>query len=196
MSLRLEDLLERYGRRADASESSERTIRDLYVRHARQREQTVLDAVAATAGLGGILHQLSHAPTELDPQLEEAFSLAFPDRTTEVLHGASTEELQGYASAWKGKYFEVVVRDRLQAGEAVGDLQLRTGQEAMLADSPSQPGWDLQIVDEHGESVVDGGGRCCHRRGSRRLRCRRGRGRGLQRRWRCFRSVWRGRTRS
>ena len=57
---------------------------------------------------------------------------------------------KGFLSAWKGKYFEVLVRDELNAGEWVGDIHLEPGQTALLAESAIQPGWDLQIINSDG----------------------------------------------
>ena len=68
--------------------------------------------------------------------------------------GRSPEELAGFVNGWKGKLFEVDVRDRLNAGEWVGDLHLEPSQTAQLAASATQPGWDLAIYDSHG-AVVD-----------------------------------------
>lgn len=55
-----------------------------------------------------------------------------------------------YLNGWKGKYFEVLARDKLNNGEMLGDIQLTEGQVAYLAESPTQPGWDLQIVNADG----------------------------------------------
>ena len=66
----------------------------------------------------------------------------------------SSDELAGFVNGWKGKLFEVDVRDRLNAGEWVGDLHLEPGQTAELAASATQPGWDLAIHDANG-AVLD-----------------------------------------
>lgn len=60
------------------------------------------------------------------------------------------DQLQGVVNGWKGKLFEILVRDRLNRGDWVGDLHLVTGQHAELAHSVTQPGWDLQIIDPGG----------------------------------------------
>ena len=65
------------------------------------------------------------------------------------------EKLAGFANGIKGKYFEVLVADRLNGGESLGDLALETGQFARIADTPTQTGWDLQIVNENDGSVVE-----------------------------------------
>jgi hypothetical protein len=91
---------------------------------------------------------------KISPQMEEAFSLAFPNTALETLSDCSPSEMRGYLPAWKGKYFEVLVRDRLNSGNWIGDIHLEPGQKACLAESATQPGWDLQIVDENG-SIAD-----------------------------------------
>jgi hypothetical protein len=58
----------------------------------------------------------------------------------------------GALNGWKGKYFEVLVRDKLNAGESVGDLALLPGQQARIAESLTEPGWDLEIVPPAGVS--------------------------------------------
>lgn len=105
-------------------------------------------AVAAIADAGFV--DISH----LDPQVREAFELAYPHVTLESLSESSPEQLTGYVNAWKGKLFEVKVRDELNAGDTVGGMHLDAGQHAELAASATQPGWDLQILNDDG-FVVD-----------------------------------------
>ena len=45
------------------------------------------------------------------------------------------------------------MRDRLNAGETVGELQLEAGQVARLALKSNEPGWDLEVVDRNGEML-------------------------------------------
>lgn len=128
-----------------------RKLRDKYIKN---NESALLDAMAATAALGGIVYSDQIDYDEITPQMEEAFQLSFPKLTFEDLESMSTEQLEGIVSAWKGKYFEVLVRDKLNAGEYVGDLHLEPGQEAVLAEHSNQPDWDLQILNSDG-TVVD-----------------------------------------
>jgi hypothetical protein len=65
------------------------------------------------------------------------------------------EKLAGFANGIKGKYFEVLVADRLNGGKSLGELALEAGQIARIAESPTQTGWDLQIVNEDDGSVVE-----------------------------------------
>ena len=115
-----------------------------------RNEKRVLElaALAADVGLDDLL-TLGLEP-EINPQLMEALE-TYPAIKEDLL--ATGELSQGQISNIKGKYFETLVKDRLNEGEAVGELQLAPGQTARLAESPSEKGWDLEIIDENGESV-------------------------------------------
>lgn len=148
------DLAARYrAAHADAPKTAE-GLRALYARTVERKQRSLLDAVAAAAAIGpfAVADQIDYAA--ISPQMREAFELAFPNTPFESLAEMKGSAIAGFVSGWKGKYFEILVRDRLNAGLPVGDLQLEAGQEAVLAATPTQPGWDLAIVDEHGQ-VVD-----------------------------------------
>ena len=113
-----------------------------------EREILELAALAADASLDRVT-TLGLEPGA-DPQFLEAFQLQYPNVSLESLRGAPEDRLEGLLNGAKGKYFEVLVRDRLNAGERLGELQLQPGQVAKLAESPTQPGWDLQVVNEDG----------------------------------------------
>lgn len=119
------------------------------IRH--EREVLELAALAADVGMADI-KSLGLEP-EPDPQLLEAFQRAYPSRSVDDLRQASEEQLQGWANGIKGTLFEVWARDMLNAGGSVGDIKLPPGAAAVLADPPVQPGWDLAIVDEAGETL-------------------------------------------
>ncbi len=92
---------------------------------------------------------------EANPLLEEALRRQYPNVDPESLAGAAAERLEGLVRGVKGKYFEVLVRDRLNAEGHVGEIQLREGLESLLADSSTQPVWDLEIVDNSDGSTVE-----------------------------------------
>jgi hypothetical protein len=92
---------------------------------------------------------LSHS-AEIDPLLLRAIRVTNPGLQDVHLFALSDEQLRGAVSAAKGKYFEYLVADRLNHGEQVGPLLLHEGQRAVLADSLTQPGWDLRIVNHDG----------------------------------------------
>ena len=108
--------------------------------------------------------QLPHTPSAVLTPSIGGFGLrdASPERLQDLANdvaahvhkltdgGASPERLQGLVNGVKGKYFEVLVCDRLNAGERLGELQLQPGQSARLAESSTQREWDIQIVNEDG----------------------------------------------
>ena len=121
--------------------------------YARRREQEILDiaSVAANVSVNSVLN-LGLEP-EMNPSLETAFALQYPNKDFNFLEGKSEEYLNGIVNQIKGKYFEVLVRDRLNSGERLGELMLSQGQKAVLAESLTQPGWDLKIINEDGSTA-------------------------------------------
>ena len=113
-----------------------------------EREVLELGALAADVSADDVLN-LGLEP-ESNPQLVEAFGMQYPNVRIESLRGASEQRLTGLAQGVKGKYFEVLARDRLNDGESVGELSLEPGQVARLAESPTQQGWDVEIVNQDG----------------------------------------------
>ena len=117
-------------------------------RRRNEREVLELGALAADVSADDVLN-LGLEP-ESNPQLVEAFGMQYPNVRIESLRGASEQRLTGLAQGVKGKYFEVLARDRLNDGESVGELSLEPGQVARLAESPTQQGWDVEIVNQDG----------------------------------------------
>ena len=118
-----------------------------------QREILEIAAIAADVSADSILN-LGLEP-ESNPLILEAFQLQYPNVDQESLVGASEERLNGLANGIKGKFFEVLVRDRLNDDESLGELRLGPGQVARLADDPTQEGWDLEIVNVEDGSLVE-----------------------------------------
>ena len=87
----------------------------------------------------------------LDPLLLKAVEASGSRFEQGIFSGLSAEEITGYVSNIKGKYFEVLTVDRLNRGETVGELKLLPGQEAILAPKQNTPGWDFKIVNQDGE---------------------------------------------
>ena len=88
---------------------------------------------------------------DLDPLLLKAVEASGSKFEQGFFSGLSAEQVNGYVSNIKGKYFEVLTVDRLNRGEAVGELKLLPGQEAILAPKQNTPGWDFKIVNQDGE---------------------------------------------
>lgn len=129
-------------------------IKDFYSEVVKEREQSVIDAAAATAAVNALFLSDNIDFGKITPQMEEAFNLAYPNVELESLSNCNPDEIMGYLSGWKGKYFEILVRDKLNEGNWIGDIHLQTGQYAEIAESVTQPGWDLQILNEDG-SIAD-----------------------------------------
>ena len=114
-----------------------------------------MNAAASAAAVNAIFLSDQIDMSQVTPEMQEAFSLAYPNVDLSSLAGRSPDEIEGFISAWKGKLFEVCVRDELNAGERVGDIHLELGQTASLAESATQPGWDLQILNADGSLAQD-----------------------------------------
>ena len=116
----------------------------------RRYDREILDlaAVAADVAVDDILN-LGLEP-EINPQILAAFRLQYPNMNLDSLTGATEEQIQGWTNGVKGKYFEVLVAEKLNAGESVGGIRLEPGQTAQLGESANQPGWDLAIFDREG----------------------------------------------
>ena len=119
----------------------------------RRNEQEILElaAIASDLQVDSFVSRLLNP--EFSPLLSKAFSLAMPSVDPKTLSGLTERTLEGFIGVVKGKYFEVLVVDRLNAGEAVGGLKLAGGQLARLAESPNQPAWDIEVVAGNGKVV-------------------------------------------
>jgi hypothetical protein len=130
-------------------------VADLYQRYVKRREESLIDAASSAAAVNAIFLSDHLDIAKITPQMHEAFMLAFPNVGLSRLTTRTPEAVQGMLAPWKGKYFEVIVRDRLNMGEQIGDIQLEVGQKAALASSATQPGWDLQIFNSDGSVAQD-----------------------------------------
>lgn len=120
-------------------------------RYLRTNRESLLDVAVAAASAQ---ISLGDGPQDVDPLLLRAIEDTNPSLTESNLFELQGDTLQGAVNTAKGKYFEYLVAERLNHGEQVGPLLLESGQRAVLAESMTQPGWDMRIVDEHG-LVVD-----------------------------------------
>ena len=150
MDDKLNSLANQYRNNGVSDQSVKDTIVELYQHYIKKNEQALLDAAASATAVNALFLTDQIDMSQVTPQMAEAFSLAYPNVDLSSLAGRSPDAIEGFLSAWKGKYFEVLVRDKLNAGEWVGDIHLEPGQTAMLAESATQPGWDLEIINSDG----------------------------------------------
>ncbi len=118
-----------------------------FARYIKTNRESLFDIVltASTAELF-----LDSGNGLINPRLLEAITATNPSLTQDSLFSLDADALQGAINTAKGKYFEYLVVDRLNAGEQVGPVVLPEGYRAELAESMTQPGWDLSIVDGDG----------------------------------------------
>ncbi len=130
------------------------SFKDLYTQ-AKAQEASSLNTLAQTtvAGLFGTGGKYVLDVQQIPDNVKTAFAEAFPNMALSDLAGKPASYLEGIEHGWKGKLFEVMVRDELNAGNAVGSVQLAPGQVAQLATKLNQPEWDLQILDVSGQAV-------------------------------------------
>lgn len=119
-------------------------------RFLKANRESLLDVTVAAAS---IQVSMGDGPEDIDPLLLKAIHDTNPSLTEANWFALDGEALQGAVNTAKGKYFEYLVVDRLNQGQQVGPLLLEPGQQAVLAESMTQPGWDLRIEDEHGAVV-------------------------------------------
>jgi hypothetical protein len=112
-----------------------------------RRKAELLDLLV----VGGItLAQAIRNPAGVPPEIERAFDLAYPGLTetesfADAVNRMSSDQLTGLVSSVKGKLFEIELVDHLNNGG------LPDGVHAAMAESATQPGWDIQITDAHGK---------------------------------------------
>lgn len=138
----LDTLRQRYAGYGDAHAID--PLAALLSKYREYRATTLLDcaAVSSQLAVGDLLR------TDVDPLALRALHDTNPHFDPSAYHSA--DEWSGIINAAKGKYFEYLVADRLNDGQAVGDVVLPEGYHAVVADSINQPGWDLRILDDHG----------------------------------------------
>lgn len=113
----------------------------------RRRKDELLDLLVVA---GVTLSQVLRDPASVPENVQKAFALAYPDLAqtqtfSDAVARMSSEELVGLVSGVKGKLFELELVDHLNSGG------LPDGYHAEIADSATQRGWDIRVLDEHGQ---------------------------------------------
>lgn len=149
MAGRLQALRKRYASAGEVPPGE--AFYDAFSRYMKANRESLLDITMTVTAA----HLTLDGGTEgVDPLLLKAVYDTNPSLTEPRLLGLDDTALQGAVNTAKGKYFEYLVAEKLNAGEQVGPLLLQDGQRALLAESMTQPGWDIQIVDSDG-SVIE-----------------------------------------
>jgi len=112
----------------------------------KQNRDTVLDSIA----VGGETLFTYALQESVPDDILQAYESAFPDLAQnrsfqETIESIPEGSLIGFASALKGKLFELRYVDWLNDGN------LPSGYLAALADSPTNPGWDIKVEGPDGQ---------------------------------------------
>lgn len=117
-----------------------------------RKRDVVLDSLVVG---GNTLASYANDSVKVPPDVERAYQLAYPDLAShhtfaEEVRSLSSSELEGFVSGVKGKLFE------LEYVEYLNDGHLPSGYHAVLAQSATQPGWDIAITgpDGHMKDVI------------------------------------------
>ena len=112
------------------------------------KKDMLLDSLGISASVIHGYYHIDYIPEEV----EEAYKAAYPiksqtDNLRDIIEDADDTELAGLTSGIKGKLFEMRYVDFLNDGH------LPDGYEAVLAESATNPGWDIAILDNNGITV-------------------------------------------
>ena len=112
------------------------------------QKDMLLDSLGISVSVIHGYYHIDYIPEEV----EEAYKAAYPiksqtDNLRDIIEDADDTELAGLTSGIKGKLFEMRYVDFLNAGH------LPDGSEAVLAESATNPGWDIAILDNNGIAV-------------------------------------------
>jgi hypothetical protein len=130
---------------------SARRVQAVEAAIASRRKKDLLDLLV----VGGMtLSAILAAPSSVPPEVERAFEMAYPglaaggEQFADAVQRMDSMELLGLVNGVKGKLFEIELVEHLNNGN------LPDGLQAEMAESATQPGFDLRIVDQDGH-VVD-----------------------------------------
>lgn len=122
-----------------------------YSSKAKELGYLPLAGITTASGLLGLLLMSQGVNGRIDPSklpdnVREAFELQFPNlHESDALSGMSLDEARPLVSGWVGKLTEIMVRDKLNAGEPISGFRLGAGEVAHLAADPTQEGWDIRV---------------------------------------------------
>jgi len=114
--------------------------------YGKLRKTAIIDLIADTTNISAKIIHASNVH-RIDPLAKQAILEANP--TLDLSDPPSGDELMGAINSAKGLYFELLIADKLNSGERVGDCKLPSGYSVVRAASQNQTEWDLKIVDEN-----------------------------------------------
>ncbi|KUO69813.1 MAG: hypothetical protein APF83_04795 [Lutibacter sp. BRH_c52] len=120
----------------------------------RIQELALIDCFASALSVGSIFTENGVDFQAITPEMEEAFNLQYPNLEIKDLINYNDEQLSGIINGWKGKLFEVNLRDGLNNGDNIGGISLDFNQSAELVSNPTNEGFDLIIVDDETGQIV------------------------------------------
>ena len=91
MASPLTNLAKHYSQRYGEEVRSRDNLRQLYDKYVREREASILDAVAATAAIDAIFFSDQINSGAITPQMQEAWEFGLPNMAIEQLNGQSPE---------------------------------------------------------------------------------------------------------
>ncbi len=143
-------IAQRYEEKYEGDILSNVRLKELYISYLQRSQASLLDALVAVAAVNSVFLSDQVNQDAVSPQMQEAFDLAHPNLTLDQLPHLEKAALNSMMGSWKGKYFEIELRDRLNKGDGLGGIRLGEGQYAELAPDLTQPGWDLAICNADG----------------------------------------------
>lgn len=121
----------------------------------RLQEIALLDCLASSLAVNSIFNNNGIDYSAITPEIEEAFNLQFPSLELSDLENYDSEQILGIVNGWKGKLFEINLRDGLNEGHDIGGIKLDYNQTAELIQDPTNKGFDLIITDDNGEIIEE-----------------------------------------
>ena len=124
-------------------------------RRALRRER---DAILWVGAAGTMLSETSLFEPHLAEDVGKALRAQYPQDYGPLSDGdiasrlreMDPEQVNGLVSGVKGKLFELKVVERLNSGEAAGEVDLAAGQWAEIAPAANQPGYDILVHNADG----------------------------------------------
>ncbi len=131
-------------------ERSKSKLASIALAQRKRRKKDLLDLLV----VGGITFgEIVRDPSRVPAEVEQAFELAYPglashgETFSDVAQRLPVDDVLGFMNGVKGKLFEIELVNHMNMGN------LPEGLHAELAESTTQPGFDIKILDSDGHTV-------------------------------------------